>query len=207
MTVQFDRAKFLDTVHYVVAQCPSDQLGGVKLHKVLYFADMLHFAFEGRPLTGATYRKRRLGPTADYLLPALRQLKADGRINVSDAQYFGYRKWHFESLRAPDESRLNDADKALLGEVIEFVCKNNTAKTISDFSHNRAWELAAFGQPIPYHSAFHMFPSEVSDDAFEWAEQEMKRIEAAGPEQPDVAGRSFSAFRARVLKERGEHPG
>jgi hypothetical protein len=49
--VQFDRAKFKDTVHYICGKCPADELGKVKLHKTLYFADMIHFVDTGTPLT------------------------------------------------------------------------------------------------------------------------------------------------------------
>src|SRR6266849_9373459 len=60
--IQFDRAKLLDVVHYVCAKVPVPELGRVKLHKNLYFADMLHFAATGRPLTGVEYQKQPFGP-------------------------------------------------------------------------------------------------------------------------------------------------
>lgn len=34
---QFSRQKFKDVIHYVVANTRPDELGRVKLHKVLYF--------------------------------------------------------------------------------------------------------------------------------------------------------------------------
>jgi hypothetical protein len=207
MAEQFDRAKFKDIVHYVCANCDGDQLGAVKLNKVLYFSDMLHFAFYGRSLTGATYRKRKLGPTADYILPALRELESEGRISVSDSFYFGYLKKEYRSLQAPDTNRFNAGQLDLLSDIIDFVCKNNTARTISEFSHNRAWELAEIGAPIPYHSAFHLFPSEVSDEAIKWAGGEVERLETETARRSSVDCRSFADFRSRVFEARGEDTG
>jgi hypothetical protein len=59
-----DLQKLKDVVHYICAQCRQDELGNVKLHKILYFADMLHFLGSNRPLTGVEYQKQSFGPVA-----------------------------------------------------------------------------------------------------------------------------------------------
>ena len=56
--MQFDRAKLKTVILYVCSRCEPAQLGAVKLHKVLYFTDMLHYAHAGTAVTGATYRER-----------------------------------------------------------------------------------------------------------------------------------------------------
>src|ERR1700730_9194519 len=89
---QFNRVKFADLVLYICAMCEPDRRGAVKLHKVLYFTDMIWFAGTGSPLTGSTYRKRPYGPTSDELLTILRQLSENGRIRIEEMNYFGYRK-------------------------------------------------------------------------------------------------------------------
>lgn len=200
---QFDREKFKALVHYVCATCPADQLGAVKLNKVLYFSDMIHFATRGAPVTGATYRKRPLGPTTDQLLSAICELERAGAIYVEDVNYFGYIKKQYSSLTQPDISRLNDDERALVDEVIDFVCRNNTARTISEFSHNRAWEIAEPGAEIPYHTAFLMFPTHVSPEAFEWAARERKDIEGKAARGEPLVRRSFRDFRGRVQTDRG----
>jgi hypothetical protein len=59
--------------------------------------------------------------------------------------YFGYRKKVYIPKSAPDTKIFNDTEIYLVKDIIEFVCYNNTAKTISELSHNRAWEIAEFG--------------------------------------------------------------
>jgi hypothetical protein len=39
--MQFDRAKLKTVILYACSKCDAEQMGAVKLHKVLYFADML----------------------------------------------------------------------------------------------------------------------------------------------------------------------
>ena len=69
--IQFDRRKLLSVVHCICATGPVEELGRVKLHKILYFADMLHYAARGQPLTGVEYQKQPFGPAARHLTWAL----------------------------------------------------------------------------------------------------------------------------------------
>jgi hypothetical protein len=202
--MQFDRAKLKTVILYACSKCDAAQMGAVKLHKVLYFADMLHYAHVGTPITGATYRKRALGPTCDQLLPTLRDLDKEGALATRNVDYFGFRKKEYIPLKKPETNRLNESELSLLNDVIEFVCRNNTAKTISDYSHNRAWDLAEFGEVLPYHSVFHLFPTQVSQEAMEWASGEVKQIEAERSHDKAVGGTAFRDFRNRVLETRGQ---
>jgi hypothetical protein len=152
-------------------------LGAVKLNKVLYFADMVRFAGTGSPLTGARYRKRPYGPTTDALLPVLRDLERESAIRIDEMDYFGYRKKVYIATGQADTSLLNPKEIELVNDIIEFVCYNNTAKTISELSHNKAWELAEFGAEIPYHTAFYLFPSIISEETIEWANHEVEQFE------------------------------
>ena len=86
--------------------------------------------------------------------------------------------------------------------MIEFVCVNNTAKTISEFSHNKAWEVAEYGEELPYASVFHIFPTEVSEDAKSWALIEAENVETQRSKCNTVDFDTFSAFRKRVQAER-----
>jgi len=202
--MQFDRVKLKTVILYTCVKCNSSDLGAVKLHKVLYFADMLHYAHVGTPITGATYRKRALGPTCDQLLSTLRDLDKTGEIEVRDADYFGFRKKEYVPLRGPEIERLSKSERALLDEVIEFVCRSNTAKTISDYSHNRAWEMAEYGDVLPYHSVFHLFPGQVSQEAMDWATSELDQLEAEGSPIEPMGGTSLGDFRSRLLEARGK---
>lgn len=201
--MQFDRAKLKTVVLYACARCEPSQLGAVKLHKVLYFADMLHYAQVGTPLTGATYRKRPHGPTCDNLLPTLRELAQEGSLDIRETDYFGYRKKEYVALREPDLSRLNEDEVSLVNEMISFVCFQHTAKTISEFSHNRAWEMADFGDILPYDSVFLLFPTQVSIEALEWASAQAPQIEAQRSQSHTLGDVDYASFRGRFLPADG----
>ena len=87
------------------------------------------------------------------------------------------KKEYIAADRSHGES-LSETGRAILDDVMDFVCVNNTAKTISEFSHNKAWELADFGDEITYNSVFNLFPTQVSPETLEWASQEAKAIAA-----------------------------
>ena len=199
--MQFDRAKLKAVILYVCANCEPSKLGAVKLHKVLYFSDMLHYAAIGTPITGATYRKRALGPTCDQLLISIAELAREKSLRVSEVDYFGFWKKEYVALTDADTSRLSETELSILNEIVEFVCRNNTAKTISDFSHNRAWEMAEFGDILPYHSVFHLFPMQVSQDAMDWASNEVEKIADQRSNKEALGGTSFRDFRNRILEK------
>jgi len=174
-TFQFDREKFKDVIHFVCTRCETAELGRVKLHKILYFADMLHFLSAGRPLTGCEYQKQQFGPTAKHLNWAIGQLRSEGRVRCERRDFFGFAKDDFVSMREPDSKRLSSDEHALLNEVIDFVCAR-TAREISELSHSAAWEMVKFGEVIPYFSALFLAPSETTEEDVAWAEATVKEL-------------------------------
>lgn len=197
-TLNWDKLRAA-TLH-VIGSCVPEDLGAVKLHKVLYYSDMLSYLDTGCPITGAEYRKRPFGPTCDALLPLIDDLARSHSIGVETVPYHGYRKKQFRLLRQADTNHLSLEEKELLDEMIEFVCKNHSAKTISEFSHGMVWEMVEFGDVIPYHNALHLIPSVPSDDAVEWGISEADAIAGARSKSTGeaVAGTDARAFRARL---------
>jgi len=175
--VQFDRSKMLAVVHYVCAKVPVEELGRVKLHKILYFADMLHYAATGRPLTGVDYQKQPFGPAARNLKWAIQTLEKEGLLEVSRRDYFGFPKDDFISKRPPDPESLTERERALLQDVMDFV-RLRAAREISELSHNDAWAAVKMGERIPYYSAFSLYPVQLDEADIEWGEAEARRIVA-----------------------------
>lgn len=173
--IQFDRAKFKDAIHYVCAKCPTEELGKVKLHKILYFADMIHFIGTGTPLTGAPYQKQTFGPMARHLNWAVGELQKEGRLRAEKRDYFGFDKMDYQSLGEPDTRSLNENARRMLDEVIEFA-RSRSAKCISELSHMAAWEAAEIGGTIPYYSAFGLYPAAVTDADVDAAVSEARKI-------------------------------
>ena len=174
--ITFDRAKLKTVVHYVISQCDPETLGNVKLHKILYFADMIHFVSAGKPLTGVDYIKQQFGPVARHLLWALGELSQQGDIVVRSSDYFGFEKKSYTSSTLPDTARLGNDQIALLNDVIDFVCRRS-AREISDLSHNVAWDMAELGERIPYAAAMAFAPSEFVEDDSDIAEARAVRAQ------------------------------
>lgn len=178
--VQFDREKLKDAVWFLASRCEAEELGNVKLHKMLYFADMLAFLNQGRPITGVEYLKQKFGPTARYLTVALRELEADRRLSETETTHYGYAKKTYLALRPYVRTRLTADDEAILQDVADFV-RGKSAKEISDLSHNAAWEAAAMGEVIPYFTALKLVPDEVTEADRDWAIDSARQHAGASP--------------------------
>lgn len=178
MTAQFDRETFKKIVLYVCASTEPSKLGAVKLHKVLYFADMLAYASRGRSLTGETYVRQAFGPTARRLLPVLAELESAGLLEINEVDFYGYKKKEFRAKSRPE---LGGFETRLLEDVLAFVTRM-TANEISDFTHDKVWQMLENGEPIPYHTVFLWFPVEITDEDRAWADEVAKQIvtETAG---------------------------
>jgi len=175
---QFDRGKFKELALYIAWKCPPEKLGAVKYNKVLYYSDMFRYVMTGQPITGATYRRRRLGPTTDQLLSALRELTREGGLAVSEVSFYGFVKKEYRARRKPDMDVFNAEEISLVDDVIKFVCEDHTAAQISEFSHNLAWEATEQDGVIPYFSAFLMGGTAVSEEALLEGEKGASQIEA-----------------------------
>lgn len=196
--MQFDRNKLKEAILYACARCDAEDIGAVKLHKVLYFADMIRYAESGKPITGSVYVKRPHGPTNKHLLSILREMEAEGEIQISEADYHGYMKKEYRPLRQPRIDALSPAEQQVLDDVVDFVCLHHTARTISDYSHNRAWEMAQYGEEIPYRRAYLLYPSEVSEEAFEATAQGVRQVEATESGPASLAFVPFDTLRSRL---------
>ena len=202
--MQFDRAKLKAAILRASRKAGPENLGATKLHKVLYFFDMVQFAKSGSPATGATYRKRPFGPTCVQLLPTLKEMADEGLIEIREADYYGLRKMEYHPQQSEDRGVLNKAENALLDRMIDFVCKKHSAKSISEFSHKLPWEMVEFGDEIPYESALLLFPSETSPEAFECVEEGLGEIEAERSQSDALGAVDYATFRSRILSEIGQ---
>ena len=152
MTTDYKRAK--DVVHYICAQCrDSRKFGAVKLNKILWYADTLFYAHAGQSFTGLHYIKKRLGPVPRDLPIILDQMKKDNIITVESADPSlppsKYNAWVFQAIGQPDIDSFSPEEKELLDIVIADIRDNHTSNSISELSHNWAWDIAETGEEIP----------------------------------------------------------
>lgn len=199
--MQFDRTKLKAVISHVAAYCDPERLGAVKLHKVLYFVDMISFAQRGVAVTGATYTKRPFGPTCLQLLPSLRDMQIAGDIEVRDVSFHGLSKKEYHVLRPSDPRTLNADEIDLIEEVADFVCNQNSARSISEYSHQLPWEMAEFGEEIPYSTALLLFPSDVGPDEFEIAGEGVRDVAQARLNNNTVDLPLLATLRSRVRSQ------
>ena len=177
--ITFDVEKFKDLAHFVIhhvqENLDADSLGNVKLHKILYFSDFMSYLSTMKPLTGADYQRQKFGPTAKYLSAAVRQLVTEGRIEVTEAPYFGYVKKSYGALKPPWTNRLSPQEQALIVQVVEFVCGRSAAE-ISELSHDEVWSSVPMGARIPYYASFALVPAEVTDEDVQQAVRDVERL-------------------------------
>jgi len=176
--IRFNKEKFLAALHHIIDACNDkpDVLGKTKLHKVLYFSDMLYFFVHGEPITGVEYIKAPYGPTARYLEWGLKELEARRVISSEIEDYFGLGKYRYRSKAAAMTNILSGPELALIDEVTAFVCERS-AREISEFSHAQPWLEAAMGERIPYSSAYQLVPETTPTPAdLEWARDQAESI-------------------------------
>ncbi len=170
-TVQFDREKLLEAVYFVCSVSDPSKLGNVKLHKILYFSDMMRFLESGSPITGVEYIKQKMGPTARHLAWALGELQSCGVLEISEEEFHGFIKKRYETRSAFPIRNLSTEEKDMLREATDYF-SDMSARETSEISHNAAWRTARLGEVIPYHSVYRLLPVELDEDDMKWAEKE-----------------------------------
>lgn len=199
-SIEFKPEKLADSIRLILDLCEPHELSQVKLHKVLYYSDMLMYLWTGAAITGATYRKRPFGPTCDALLHSLTSLERSGEIKIDEVDFFGHKKRQFEKVRRVNSSTLSKAEIEAISEVVEFVCRKHTASTLNDFSHDIVWDSVEFGQDIPYHSALAWIPSNEAEAVGDWADEAVSACVNSGWQGAGgaVESRSRGTLRERM---------
>lgn len=170
----------LDTlVHYVCARCDNpSKLGATKLNKVLWYSDVFAFAQFGKSVTGATYIKRQFGPVPRDIVEACARLQQSGALVQRVGNCNGYAQKQFIALSPADISVFSAEQISLVDSILDAICSNHTATSISELSHDLVWEVAAIGEEIPMAAAaFGGNVGEIDENDMSWAHNEVDRIE------------------------------
>lgn len=143
-----ERQKLLEAAAYFVSN--TKYCGLVKLFKLLYYTDMLHFREAGRSVTGLDYRALPYGPVPTELYGEVQAPKTDmssvllieapPKGEVSEDSPKGTR---IRVVKNPGTADLTRRELRIIHEVAE-VFRDVTAEQISDISHSRngPWDIA-----------------------------------------------------------------
>jgi Protein of unknown function (DUF4065) len=176
-TMQFDQNKFKALLHYVVWKAgDKDGFGATKLYKVLWFSDARAYMLHGVPITGESYIREKYGPMPRHGLAIIGELQAQGAISVTKGDYFGKAIRHYHSLNRPDKLSLTDDQRQIVEYWITHIADEHTAQSISEESHDYAWEIAALGEEIPYHAIFATRIRDPEGEELKWATDRAKEL-------------------------------
>lgn len=164
-----DKQKLKNLIHYICHKVKDpSKLGKTKLNKVLYYSDFLFYLQNYRPITGEIYIKDKLGPVSKNLNQILQELEKEEKVFEREQAVIDFARHELVSIKRPDISKFEPEEIALIDEVIEVIRNDYTAKSISDLTHDEAWEVARHGEEIPYYTILGK-ESKPSDKAIEWA--------------------------------------
>jgi uncharacterized phage-associated protein len=166
-----DNQKLNQLVHYICSETKGDPstLGAVKLNKIIWFSEVFAFIECGKSITDEQFIKLQYGPVPKNILSSLSSLEDDGLLAIRSEHFHGYRQKQYISLDDPDKSFLSKKEKVIVDDVINLICNNHTATSISDLTHNDLWNMAAEGEEIPLAAIFSMTPGAVIEDDELWA--------------------------------------
>jgi len=176
-TVQFDRDKFKALLHYVIWKAGDrDDFGATKLYKVLWFSDARAYMLFGEPITGESYVREKYGPMPRHVMAYIRELESEGAIKASHARYFNKPIRRYRSQRLPDKLSLNEKQREIVEYWISHIANEHTATSISEQSHDYAWEIAKLGEEIPYRAIFATRIRDPEGDELKWATNRAKEL-------------------------------
>jgi hypothetical protein len=140
---------------------------------------MFAFAEYGSSITGATYIKRQFGPTPRDIMASRARLVKSGALVERQIPTYVYNQTQFFSLKKPDISIFSAEQISLVDTVINAICSNHTAVSISNLSHDVIWQAAEIGEELPMTaSAFGGNFGEIDEDDIAWAHSVIDRIES-----------------------------
>lgn len=165
--------KFTALVHYICHRMSDDptKLGMTKLNKILWYSDVWMYKKTGSSITGdgTVYIKQAWGPVAKSLPPVLETLDRDGRVVGRREQYPGGSHRMFFSLEEPSLSVFSPDEISLVDCVIDQICYEHTARSISDLSHDLTWRMHEIGEEMPLHRSHIMELGQITEEDMFWA--------------------------------------
>jgi hypothetical protein len=169
-----DRTK--QVAHYVIARSRPELLGATKLNKVMWFADVLAYRMIGKTITGQeSYQKQRHGPVPNNIVISIRSLINDGAITKRNAPTPSGIRHEYLWLKEPNVNLFSAQEIDILNQMIDAVCENYTAASISEFSHDPLWEETPMFEQIGIGAAS-IDIGTVSGKYLEWALSSIERL-------------------------------
>jgi uncharacterized phage-associated protein len=153
---RYNSKKFKELLLYVSARSENDpEFDPIKLNKILFYADFWAYAMWGKPITGATYNALLHGPGPSTIVPAVKELEAEGRAVMAPKADLASARKRLVPTVEPDLSEFDAREISLVERFLE-VFRDSSSRTLSKLSHETSvgWQLADIGTMIPYQTVF-----------------------------------------------------
>lgn len=168
---KFDKDKFDRLVLYICAKVENPaKLGAVKLHKILWFSDLANFARTGKSITGDTFIKMPQGPFSVHVESSVKRLERDSMLAQRNMPVFNRVQRQFFALKEPDLKGFTADEISTVDGMISAIALGHTAASISEFSHNRIWEIANLQEALPLSTVFAFNLADPEEATLEWVE-------------------------------------
>ena len=176
--------RFKELVHYVCSLCSDrpDELGAVKLNKVLWFADSYAFRKNGKTISGETaYVRRKLGPVPKTIFATTEELEKEGVLEISETKRRDGKtqRREFKVLKLSEGEVFSEGEKEIINRIVDDVCRNHTAHSISELSHDEIWEVLNDGDEIPIYTVLATNAAEVTEEDKAWAREVIGKYAAS----------------------------
>lgn len=147
--MDFDRTKFKALVHYIIWKAgKSDWFGATKLNKVLWFSDARAHMLLKSSITGERYIREKFGPVPRHIMPILEELSREGSISIKR----GGDHTRFMATARPAIEMFSKKELEIVDWWASNIAKNHTAGSISEETHDYAWEIARMGEELPLYA-------------------------------------------------------
>ena len=147
-------ARFKELIVYIAHACVGDPTySKIKLLKILFHSDFESYGLYRVPITGVPYRKKPFGPCPADFPRMLSEMLRDRQIHIVTQRVYDYSSQRLFPLQEPTFNFLSARDVFVVNHWIQFFW-NMTAKAVSEYSHGKAWKIAADSELIPYEAVF-----------------------------------------------------
>ncbi|STQ85758.1 DUF4065 domain-containing protein [Helicobacter muridarum] len=140
-------------VNYFQCNDALNNLGKVKLVKILWFADREFMHKYYKQLTNLEYRKMPQGPMPTNIDKILKNMQEKEIIKSFETSKYGYSQTCFLCLKEPDLDYFSAMEISILDKVIMDL-KHKSAKQISNQTHDELWNSIEQGKVMPLESVF-----------------------------------------------------
>lgn len=174
-----DKKKLRQLALYIASRSEDDpRFSRVKLNKVIFYSDFMHYVRTGRSITGHAYIKMPYGPCPKDFHKLESKMSKDEQLKIQERDYYGRIQKRPIALVPANLSLFTAEEIASVEDVIRTLW-HSSATDVSELSHMfDGWRLADDFEEIPYSVGRLGFDFELNSFHYELASDIAGRIAA-----------------------------